>query len=79
MRSKNTNLNVKKSEIWANPIIPKIVYIPFLSKLSKYSTIFKIKKAIELTIPYIIRIQWSHPHGIIHNKKIAKKQANEYP
>lgn len=72
-------MNVKNNDIWANPIIPNTVYIPFLPIVSKYSIIFNIKNAIEFNIPYIINIQCNHPHGNIHNINIAKKHANEYP
>lgn len=32
-------------------MIPKTVYIPFFPRVSKYSAMFRIKNAIELTIP----------------------------
>ena len=51
MRSKNTSLNMRKSEIWASPIIPNTTNLTFLSWVPKNSFIFKIKKAMELTIP----------------------------
>ena len=51
MRLKKTNLKVRKSEIWAKPMIPNTIYIPCLPNASIYSAMFRIKNAIELTIP----------------------------
>jgi len=48
--SKNTNLNIKNKNICAPPIMPKIRY-DFFYIDSRYSIRFKIKKAVELTIP----------------------------
>ena len=51
MRLKNTNLKVKNNEIWASPIMPNTVYIPFFPIVSKYSTMLRIRKAMEFIIP----------------------------
>ncbi len=51
MRLKKTSLKVRKSDIWARPIIPNTTYIPCLPSASMYSAMFNIKNAIELAIP----------------------------